>query len=77
MHFWGFFFNEKWNLLSSRIRQKSLGHKYLKTKRPNVIIYLVMYIQIDGVPRTVHFEQTKSLLGNQVKRSAGVSKLKP
>ena len=40
---------------------------YDKANGPNVLKFLDIYIEIHGIPRSIHLDEAKCLVGNQVK----------
>ena len=68
--FGGLFYNEKGNEVYflaaiDRFFKYATACIYIKVNGPNVIKFLVMYIENHGVPHSIRLDQAKCLIGNQ------------
>ena len=50
-----------------RFSKYPTAYIYDKANGPNVLKFLDMYIETHGIPRSIHLDQAKCLVGNQVK----------
>ena len=70
--FGGPIFDEKGNEVYflaaiDRFSKYPAAYIYDKANGPNVLKFLDMYIETDGIPRSIRLDQAKCLVGNQVK----------